>query len=94
MKPDCLSLPPSTCFHELLAATSRPQPLVAWLLPIGPDSNRRIERKVDPKEKRKKYYNCGKKRHFARECRSSKINNAKSDYPKKERERKTQKDFQ
>jgi hypothetical protein len=42
MEPDCLSLPPSTCFHALLAATSRLQPLVAWLLPIGPDSNKDI----------------------------------------------------
>jgi hypothetical protein len=50
MEPDCLNLPSPTCFHGLLtatskrhellvAATSRPQPLVAWLLPIGPDSN-------------------------------------------------------
>ena len=50
MEPDCLSLSLTTCFHGLLAATSkrhqllvaatsRPQPLVAWLLPIGPDSN-------------------------------------------------------
>jgi hypothetical protein len=49
MEPDCLSLLRPTCFHgflaatskpyELLAATNRPQPLVAWLLPIGPDSN-------------------------------------------------------
>jgi hypothetical protein len=50
MEPDCLNLPSPTCFHGLLTATSkrhellvattsRPQPLVAWLLPIGPDSN-------------------------------------------------------
>jgi hypothetical protein len=50
MEPDCLSLLPPTCFHGLLAATSkrhkllvtatnRPQPLVAWLLSIDSDSN-------------------------------------------------------
>jgi hypothetical protein len=45
------------------------------------------------KKKRGKYYNCGKKRHFTRECRLSKINHAKIDNPKKERDRKAQKEF-
>ena len=50
MEPDYLSLLLFTCFYGLLAATNkrhkllvtvinRPQPLVAWLFLIGPDSN-------------------------------------------------------
>jgi hypothetical protein len=30
-------------------------------------------------KKKGKYFNCDKKRHFARECRSFKTNNIKSD---------------
>jgi Zinc knuckle len=38
-------------------------------------------------KKKEKCYNCGKERHFARECRSSKANYAKTDNLKKEKER-------
>jgi hypothetical protein len=41
------------------------------------------------KKKKGKCYNCGKKRHFVRECRLSKANYAKINNPKEERERKT-----
>jgi hypothetical protein len=40
-------------------------------------------------QKKKKSYNCGKERYFAKKYRLSKANHAKIDNPKKERERKT-----
>jgi hypothetical protein len=36
-------------------------------------------------KKKGKYFNCGKERHFARECRFSKINSAKFDNVKKKK---------
>jgi hypothetical protein len=45
-------------------------------------------------KKKGKCYNCGKKKYFARECKSFKANHAKTDNFKKKRERKTQKEPQ
>jgi hypothetical protein len=42
-------------------------------------------------KKKEKCYNCDKEGYFARKCRLSKTNYAKTDNPKKERGRKIQK---
>jgi hypothetical protein len=40
-----------------------------------------------PSKKKKKYFNCRKKRHFTRKCRSIKTGHAKKSKPLKERGR-------